>query len=248
MVTLPTSKNVPNTNIFPDGEVWCLEGPPKTGKTTMASTFPDALLIDVEGGGKYVECYRVVPHNLRELEDIISMLRINSSRYKTIILDSVDLTSLWIERDICQSKKVPSISSIPYGEGRSLLNTRLISLLDDLRSLNKTLVLITHTRDSSGKHSMLLTEQLATYVKGHSGIIGFCYKVKKHGKVRCLVDLTGGGDSEAGSRHPILSKIGDAPNKYSEIVSRFNELVNASGHATIEVGGNVQKRAGWSGL
>ncbi|MBU2534504.1 MAG: ATP-binding protein, partial [Alphaproteobacteria bacterium] len=223
MIRLPTIKHNPEID-FPLNEIWCLMGAPKSGKTTMASTFPDALLIDVENGGRYIGCYRVIPKNLMALTEIIEELKKDSSRYKSIILDSIDLTSLWVEREICKKKKAESIGSIPYGEGRSLLNTKLISILDDLRSIGKTLVLITHTRDSSGKHSMLLTEALAVYVRGHSGIIAHCYKARERGKVNYLIDLAGSEIDEAGSRHPLLSQITEITNDYNDLVERFNEL------------------------
>jgi len=224
LVRLPTKKQSLDMK-FPEKVCWCITGMPKTGKSYFASTFPKPLIIDIEDGAKYLDCYRIVPENLVELWEIIEELKKGGGLYKTVVLDTVDMTSLWIERDICEKRKVDSIGSIPYGEGRSLLNTRLISLLEDIMGLDKTVVLVTHTRDSGGKHSLLLTEALAIYVQGHADIIAHCYKSREGRKLRCKVDIMGSDTNVAGSRHPYLSQIRDVANDYLAIVERFEELV-----------------------
>jgi hypothetical protein len=226
MITqLPTEVAVPQYDTIPYGEVWLLNGLPKTGKTTFCASFPDNCVIEVErSGAKWVEnAYVVEPQNTKDVDQIIKLLRADRGRFKAVTLDTVDSLSLWIEKDICNSYKVSCISNAGggYGIGRNELNTRLISIVDDLVSLNKTLIIITHCRDDKGAKSLLLTETLLTYMQGKASIIGYCYKELEGNKINYLIDWSGRGTVVAGSRHPLFARSGVMGNSYSEIEKLF---------------------------
>ena len=211
-------------NKLPEGEVIVVNGLPKGGKTTMAASWPDNLIIEVErSGAKWVRgAYVVEPKNTKDVDQTIKLLKVDT-RFKCITLDTVDSLSLWIEKDICKKYKVSCISLAGggYGIGRNELNTRLINIIDDLIELSKTLILITHCRDDKGSKALLLTETLYTYIQGKASIIGYAYKDIKGSKMEYLIDWGGKGTAVSGSRHPKFARAGITPNNFSAIKELF---------------------------
>jgi len=225
---LPKEMNKPNLN-WPATSAWLLMGLPKTGKSRMASTFPSALLIDLEKGADFVECYKYPRDSstnvtLSMVEEIIDDLIVTTNLpYKTIVLDTIDKLAQLVDAETCNKNHVDAIGSIPHGKGYSESSTRFINILEKLMSLRAkglSIVLVSHTRNDDGVHSVLLTKSSATYIGGQSDHVCFVYK-KGERKVRYCVDMSGLRGGIAGSRHPLLSGIVDCENTYQAIREQF---------------------------
>ena len=88
------------------------------GKTTIATKAPQALLLATEKG--YNALPGVLPFDVTSWSDIKQILRelkkpAVKERYKTIIVDTVDLAGDMCEKYICSQNDVEKIGEIPYG-------------------------------------------------------------------------------------------------------------------------------------
>jgi hypothetical protein len=69
-----------------------LYGPPGSGKTTMASTFPDVLFLSAESGllsvrDKAIDIWEITAWE--DLEEAFGYLRANGHKYKSVVIDSL---------------------------------------------------------------------------------------------------------------------------------------------------------------
>jgi hypothetical protein len=64
-------------------------GPPGVGKTTFAAGFPEALVLDLEGGARYVECMRIQVDDWSTLRKAWIEIT-GSDRFATIVIDGVE--------------------------------------------------------------------------------------------------------------------------------------------------------------
>lgn len=221
-------KKQKNLAEIPKGLAWLLHGEPKTGKTFLASTFPKPLLVEIDPkGAEYVpQAYEYTPKSLDEVSAIPSAFQ-DDDFYKTVILDTVDSLAGWITDEICNREGVKYIGKIEYGQGRDELNSRLTRLIDNYRraclQTNKTLIIIMHGR-AEHKKSLQLSEPLERWIRGQVSVIGYCHKQLVQGRMQYYVDYSGGsGNTTAGSRHPLLSSIGNLSNNYYVIEDEFNK-------------------------
>lgn len=68
-----------------------LYGLASAGKSTLASTLPDALFFDIEGGLSFLDVARVPVETADELmHGLLDLLKVTKKEYKYIVIDSVD--------------------------------------------------------------------------------------------------------------------------------------------------------------
>lgn len=68
-----------------------LYGREKIGKTTLLSQWPDALFLTTEPGTKGLEIYEIAIGNWSRFLGAVKALEADRSRFKTIVIDTVDL-------------------------------------------------------------------------------------------------------------------------------------------------------------
>ena len=110
------------------------------GKTTWASRFPDAIVIDTEKGSANVNCDRVEISDPREVAAAI--IEATESEYRTIVIDSID----WLESAIEHGLEEEGFKT-DFGKGAVETARRLqkiLSLLDKAIEKGKTVVLVSH--------------------------------------------------------------------------------------------------------
>ncbi len=119
-------------------------GPPKIGKTTLASRFPASLFIATEDGQNSLECFRVGVDSWPGFLAVAAELMEGNHAFQTIIVDTVD--NLWglCQRFICEKKGVEHESELAYGLGAELIRTEFFRALTKLSMLPYGLVLISH--------------------------------------------------------------------------------------------------------
>lgn len=112
-------------------------GPPGLGKTTLASEFPNPVIMNLEDGvPKDVEIL-----SLGELEDwkavmdALAALYTQDHDFKTLIVDSLDRLEQRAQRHVCQQNKWASIEDAGYGKGYVIAADTIRTFLDGCNAL-----------------------------------------------------------------------------------------------------------------
>ena len=219
------------------GKYLLLYGKPKTGKTTMASRFPQNLLIAFEKGYNAIDGIKAIDINKwGDFRQVLKQLEKPEARemYDTITIDTTTIAYEMCEQFVCSQNGVQSIRDIPWGQGWALTKKEFESCLRKITMLGYGLVLISHieTRKEKTANDSEI-EILAPSMPKR------CYEV-----VNQIVDIIGyiatewdeDGNSHrwlytrqtptvmAGSRFPYLApkiKLG-----YDDLVNAINEAID----------------------
>ena len=158
------------------------------GKTTLASQFPGAVLIDVENGSNHLDVTRYPrPTNwqtlLYEVADAAKRLEPGS----TLVIDSADWAERLATEKVCADKDVQSIEGIGYGKGYVYVADefkRLLRGLDMVVEAGVNVVLVAHDQigridkpDESASYSVYglkLGKHVAPLVKEWCDAVLFC--------------------------------------------------------------------------
>lgn len=108
------------------GKFVFLYGAPKIGKTTLASQFPNALILGFEHGWNAIEnIYAVDVPTWAEFKKYLRQLSEDDikKQFNTIVIDTIGLAYERCESYICDREGVDKISDIPYGAGFKMVST-----------------------------------------------------------------------------------------------------------------------------
>ena len=130
------------------GKYVLLYGKPKSGKTTAACSFPDAVLLAFEKG--YNAIGNAYPFDINKWSDYKMALRDladqrSKDRFKTVIIDTVSICWDMCEKFICQQNGVQKISDIPWGAGYTSCKKEFEDSLRQITKLGYGVVLIAHS-------------------------------------------------------------------------------------------------------
>ena len=136
-------------------------GEPKSGKTTTASKFPNALLLAFEKGYNALAGVMAQPINSwSEFRQVLRQLKTDEAKamFSTIIIDTADIAYDYVTKYICDNAKRPDggfgvdkIGDIPFGQGYGLVGQEFDECLRSIVQMNYGLVLISHSTDKSFK-------------------------------------------------------------------------------------------------
>ena len=207
---LPTKKLPPKRK---SPRVLCLFGPTKMGKTEMLSELNDCLIVDAEEGTAYLESMRVEANSLKDLEQVLKLLKDREERYKYIALDTIDCMVEWFEKYSLlvhnknnPSKKADSIGSIPFGAGFHDVRVRTMSYIKRFKAFTDNLIIIGHVKKSIlpndlGEEvqtkALDLPGKLKNILMADCDAIGL---VTRNSDNELIVSFKGSGETEAGSR------------------------------------------------
>lgn len=130
------------------GKYVLLYGKPKSGKTTAACSFPDAVLLAFEKG--YNAIGNAYPFDINKWSDFKMALRDledqrSKERFKTVIIDTVSICWEMCEKFICQQNGVQKISDIPWGAGYTACKKEFETSIRKITQLGYGVVLIAHS-------------------------------------------------------------------------------------------------------
>jgi len=122
-------------------------GPPGVGKTTLFSSFPKPLLIDIEVGSKNIQVKRLVP---KTYDDVVSMLlwTIDQTQFESVGVDSVSRLEALIWQRVCSDRGWIDIEDPGYGKGYNVALhywEKMFEIFDKIHAAGKHLVLIGHS-------------------------------------------------------------------------------------------------------
>ena len=212
-----------------------LYGQPKTGKTTIASQFPKALLLAFETGYLAIPGIMAQPINMwSEFKSVLKQLKSDEAKntFSNIVIDTCDIAYDLCEKYICSQSGVSAINEIPYGQGWTKATKEFDEALRSIPQMGYGLVLISHAQDKTftdenGREFNQIVPTLANrprlIVDRMSDIIGYAHPVEEEdGSTHTVLFMRQTPRFVAGSRF-----------KYTpdRIEFTYQNLVNAIGEA-----------------
>ena len=188
-------------------------GEPKSGKTTIASKFPQSLLLAFEKG--YNALAGVMAQPINSWAEFIKVLRQLKNdevkeKFSTIIIDTADIAYSYCEKYICANNGVDTIADIGYGKGYTLVGNEFDEKLRSIVQMGYGIVLISHAtdkvfKDESGqeynKIVPTLDKRSNNIIARMADIIGYSRAVTdSEGNDKTLLYMRGTQRFEAGSR------------------------------------------------
>ena len=188
-------------------------GEPKSGKTTIASKFPNALLLAFEKG--YNALAGVMAQPINSWAEFIKVQRQLKDekikeKFETIVIDTADIAYSYCEKYVCANEGVDTIGDVPYGKGYALVANEFDEKLRAIVQLGYGIVLISHAtdkvfKDESGqeynKIVPTLDKRSNNIVARMADIIGYSRSVTdSEGNDKTLLFMRGTQRFEAGSR------------------------------------------------
>lgn len=232
--------NLKPTTISRDlkGKYVLLYGKAKSGKTTAAAQFPNALLCAFEKG--YNAIGGLIAQDITKWSDFKQVLRqLESSeaqaRFETVIIDTVSIAWDLCEQFICQQNGVQSISDVPWGGGYSACKKEFENSLRKITQLGYGVVLIAHNstrieKTADGGDVEIISPELpkraAEICNGIVDIIGYIGSEWQDGKNVRYLYTRETPTLFAGSRFKYLAP--KIPFGYQELVNAIADAIEES--------------------
>ncbi len=176
----------PKVTGMPTSGLLTLIGDTKSGKTTLAASFPGSYLIEMEKGrADRIKNARI--HEIDNLQDMgeVVQLAIAAPDVKVIILDSVDQIAKWMADEIAKENGMEFIRAEKgKPDPRTLwgeFGVRVRGLVDYLKASDKLIIFVAHRRvaklDDTGRVTtpagINVSGQGGDYIAQQSEMIGF---------------------------------------------------------------------------
>ena len=219
MITLPTQK-VPATSTNPQYLV--LYGLPKAGKTSAVAQLENNLIIDLEGGSKFIDALAVQARTINDLGEIAQAIRAKNDElghnfYKHITIDNATrledicmsyACTLYRQTELGKNWKGTDVTTLARGAGYKYLRDAVKKVIDMFKDLCDEFILIGHVKDSitdkDGEEvnakEIDLVGKLGKIVCGMADAVGYVYRKDKE----THISFRSGGDGtimEARARH-----------------------------------------------
>lgn len=218
------------------GKYVLLYGKPKSGKTTAATSFPNALLCAFEKGYNAIGGVRAV--DITTWSDFKQVLRQLDNpeakqTYETIIIDTITIAWDLCEQFICAQNSVQKIADIPWGGGHSAAKKEFESSLRKITQMGYGIVLIAHNtsrieKAADGTEMEIISPDLpkraAEVCNGIVDIIGYIGNEYKDGEYKRWLYTRETPTLFAGSRFKYLApKIEFG---YKQLVDAISEAID----------------------
>lgn len=163
------------------------------GKSTLASQFPAAIVLDTEDGTNHLDVARVTVADWADLEGSLHDLARDRQGFETVVIDSIDWAErLLIEHILRAAHNKRSIEDFGFGKGYTMVAEamgRLLAVCDTLVTAGMHVVLVGHTTvkrtsppdmdEGYDRFELKLTKQSAPLVKEWADCILFAnYRTK----------------------------------------------------------------------
>jgi len=214
-----------------------LVGQPKSGKTSLAASFPDSYVLELEPGGGDRVAGRI--HDIDNIHKFREVLKAAAAEpaVKTIVVDSVDVLSDWLEDEIAKSRGLDTMSQRKQGvDGFEMwgeYRQKIEGLVGYLKASKKLIILIAHCKepklDSGGNlvspAGINMPGKAGAFLAAQADMIGFTFKKPLGSGTAYFVTFAGGPLGMWGSRVDELNdKVLQLPheNPYSAFAAVFS--------------------------
>lgn len=239
---LPTEMSEPETLSLSE-VVWILYGARKIGKTSLASQFPDNLLICAEPGARGIRCFRIEIGTWEEFAEVVR--EVGGSNFRTVTIDTADALWEMCLGYVCRREGVRNPNDRPYGEIWSLAEKEWVGKIKELVLTGRGLIVISHTevsdlllagRERTTRIEPSIPKTAKRFLLAIADIIAF---YGYEGEQRVLY-LRGSTSLEAGMRYPFFTDEGGEPAEkiamgesaeeaYRNLLSHLNPSLRAGG-------------------
>ena len=218
-LVLPTSK-VPATSTNPQYLV--LYGLPKAGKTSAVAQLDNNLIVDLEGGSKFIDALAVQARTIQDLGEIAQAIRAKNEEvghnfYKHITIDNATrledicmsyACTLYRQTELGKNWKGTDVTTLARGAGYKYLRDAVKKVIDMFKDLCDEFILIGHVKDSitdkDGEEvnakEIDLVGKLGKIICGMADAVGYVYRKDNE----THISFKSGGDGtimEARARH-----------------------------------------------
>ena len=140
---LPKEKTAPKENL---GDfVFLLYGPPKIGKSTLASKFDKPLFLATEAGLNSLESYQVPVATWEDFLQACKAIAKENHDFKTIVIDTVDNLYKACSEHVKKKNNIQHESDLDWGKGWQLVADEFTRAITKLSLLPYGLVMISHS-------------------------------------------------------------------------------------------------------
>ena len=143
-LTLPTAKTKPAMEL--GKQTILLYAPPKLGKSTFASKFPEAIFFECEPGLNHLEVFKLPTY---KWEDFLELIAKGEHNFKTLVIDTVDNAFKMCSDYVCAKHGIEYEGDMGHGKGWALVKNEWHRVLTRLASLPYGLILISHAVDKT---------------------------------------------------------------------------------------------------
>jgi hypothetical protein len=162
-ITLPTAKIAP---VSQDPKNLILFGAPKVGKTTLLSTLPNLLLLDLEAGADYISAMKIKAESLADIQEICREIKKAGCPYDFIAIDTVTALAEMVkpfaiknflaldegEKYLAKlkiqgkSEKDINLEALPFGRGYQLITEALTKVINMIASVTRHVIIVGHVK------------------------------------------------------------------------------------------------------
>lgn len=231
-------RKAPKTGLPTEG-LMILVGLPKSGKTTLSSSFVDSYVLNLEEKGADRVEGRI--HNIKDLTEFREVLKavVEEPSIKTIVIDTVDALSDWLEDEIAKSHGMEAITERKKGvdgfEVWGEYSKRVRGLIEFLNKCGKLVILNAHCKEPKIDQTtgtvitpagINLPGKSGPYLAGQALVIGYAYKKTLGASTAYFVTFQGGPLGTWGSRVEELNDKTiqiDKANPYGSFAALFNK-------------------------
>lgn len=206
-----------------EGKSFFFYGEPKSGKTTLASQFPDPLLLGFEKGWNMISGIKAIPidtwyealnaqQQLIQLRAQYNSGQIDDPVYRTIIIDTADIAATLAEKYILQKEHCNYLDETESKRGYEALRREYDNFIQELQKAGYGVINISHTKTVQVKNRQTgekveqtvptLHDRIASIVSRFSDFIGYISKEEdEDGNLRRYITFRAdGSDIMCGSR------------------------------------------------
>ncbi len=170
------------------GPIMVLYGPGGIGKSTLATSFPAPVVIDIEDGLGEIKVDSFGPDVANSFENVMAALIALSTekhKFETLVIDSLDWLEPMVWQHACKENGWENIEKPGYGKGYAAALTHWREYLDALtylRNEGMTIIQIAHSQikkfdnpetDSYDRHEPKLRKEANGVVIEHSDAVLF---------------------------------------------------------------------------
>ena len=211
-------------------------GAPYSGKTYLANTFPDVLMLNTDGNVKFVDAPYIAIKDTKDgrvdkqawenFKAVIDELAMNNNDFKTIVVDLLEDTYQYCRQYVFKREGYVHESDGGFGKGWALVDDEFIPTIKKLLSLDyDNIILISHedrddvTMKTGEKITKIIPNLRSKIADKVAGMVDFTGRFVAEGDNR-RIDIKQSEFQFGGGRTEFMGK--KVPATYESICGLYN--------------------------